>query len=416
MKPIQTLQKAAFASILIALSQNSSARELTVGPGFAYQLQNTINAAAPGDTIRLTGNIRMGKAVTINKNNLILNGNGFTIFDDYNGNAINISSSGVTVRNTKFKGSANRKWRAFISAKASEGLTVDNCTFNSGYMGLSLNNTPPRNLKFTRNKLNSTWYAACWGGRNVLTVPGANDNAKFARTTQAGPLIIDNNQLFGDFQGGIRFDCGNDGNIGGPEANRNHPLRARVQWEPTRFGWFGQSYVRNNTISGNRRFGIGFARAAGVTVQGNRVITSATPDAYIEAIHFENQAQNISAFNNHVTIGHAGNGPPEISGFGLLGFADGPIQDKRLRTRFGCKNILLGWGNKADKRFPNTRGEGVKAHNVTGCKFNYLNMSGMTSPSKPYAFATFTENGWNKPQDRGRMNFTQVGNNPVINF
>jgi len=410
------VQTVAAFSVTIAISNFTSAKTLQVGPGWAYQLQNTINAAAPGDTIQITGDIRMGKAVNFNKTNLILDGQEFTIFDDFNGNPFMIEASGVTIKNTKFQGSTARNWRGFIFSEASQDLTIDRCTFNSGFMGLNLHQTPPKNLKFTGNVCNSVWYAACWGGRNVLLVAGANDDAKFQRATQAGPLFVDNNQVLGDFQGGFRFDCGNDGNIGGPDANRNHPLRARVQWEPTRFGWFGRSYVRDNTISGSRRFGIGFARGAGVTVQGNRVITSSTPDSFIEGIHFENQAQNISAFNNHVTIGHSGSGPSGISGFGVVGFADGPVQDKSLRPRFGCSNILLGWGNKTDKKFADTKGEGVKAHNVTNCTFNNLNMSGMTSPSKPYAFATFTINGWNKPQDRAGMTFTQTGNNPQIDF
>ncbi|MEO0797266.1 MAG: hypothetical protein AAFX93_19095 [Verrucomicrobiota bacterium] len=384
-----------------------------VGPGWAYQLQNKINQAAPGDTIKLTGDIRMGKAVTFNKANLTLDGQGYTIFDDFNGNTFQVRADGVTIKNTKFQGSTNRNWRGFIVGYDSVGLTISGCTFNSGMMGLMLPHTPPRNLNFKSNTFNSVWYAACWHGREVLAVPGSNDDAKFARATQAGPLYIDDNQLYGDFQGGLRFDCGNDGNYT-PASNPNHPLRFRVMEEPTRFAWFGRSYVRNNTVSGNRRFGIGFARGAGVTIQGNRMIISATPDNYIEAIHFENQSANMDLFDNHVTISHVGSNPArEISGFGLVSFTD---HGAPPRFKWGCKNILVGWGNRVDKKWPLTNGIGLKAQNVTNGRFNYLNMSAMTSPSRPYAMATHTENGWNKPQDRWQFTFTQVGNNPVINF
>jgi len=406
------LQIAAASSLAFALTSLTSAKTLQVGPGWAYQLQNTINAAAPGDTIQITGDIRMGKAVNFNKSNLILDGQGYTIFDDFNGNAFQVSASGVTIKNTKFQGSTNRNWRGFIFAEASEGLTVDNCTFNSGFMGVNLHQTPARNFKFTRNVCNSVWYSAYWGGRDILRVPGANDDAKFARATQAGPLTIDDNEVYGDFQGGLRYDCGNDGNFtnGG---NPNHPQRFRVMREPTRFAWFGMSYVRNNTISGHRRFGIGFARGAGVTIQGNRLIISATPDNYIEGIHFENQTQNMNVFNNHITLSHSGTGPKEISGFGVVNFSD---HGAKPSFDWACRNILLGWGNRVDRKHSNAAGLGVKAHNVVNCRFNYLNMSQMTSPAKAYGFATVVNGVWNNPADRSKMTFTQVGNNPVINF
>ena len=143
------------------------------------------------------------------------------------------------------------------------------------------------------------------------------------------------------------------------------------------------------------------------------MVTSATPDHYTEAIHFENQTENIDVFDNYVTLGHEGSDYKEIAGIGLVNFTD---HGATASFDWSVKNILVGWGNRVDRKYANANGIGVKAHNVQNCRFNYLDMSKMTSPAQPYAFATVTADGWFKPQDYSKFTYTQVGNNPAIQF
>ena len=106
--------------------------------GNTYTLNNggdlgsTINNAKSGDTIVLNGgtyniwDFRISKSLTfIGQNNPIISSK------DHGGKCLFYSGAGITFKNIEFKGQSAEKGNIFyvLSGK----LTVDNCSFTSGY-------------------------------------------------------------------------------------------------------------------------------------------------------------------------------------------------------------------------------------------------------------------------------------------
>lgn len=171
-------------------------------------LQAAINAAKEGDIIQLQSNLTVDEsvaanaaAITIDKNNITIDGQNHTLTVDSNnanGNAIGINdASGVTIQNLTVERPGDGHTKHGINVYKSTGVTLHNVNLNDmGGLGLLVNAsevTATGTLALSGNGWNNTINVG-WGS-NISGISKSSFDASQATLTGVDLIYVDNSDL-----------------------------------------------------------------------------------------------------------------------------------------------------------------------------------------------------------------------------
>lgn len=171
-------------------------------------LQAAIDAAKEGDIIQLHSNLTVdtsvsnnAAAITIDKNNITINGQNHTLTVDSNnanGNAIGINgASGVTIQNLTVERPGDGQTKHGINVYKSTGVTLHNVNLNNmGGLGLLVNAsevTATGTFSLSGNGWNNTINVG-WGS-NISGISKSSFDASQATLTGVDLIYVDNSDL-----------------------------------------------------------------------------------------------------------------------------------------------------------------------------------------------------------------------------
>ena len=171
-------------------------------------LQAAINAAKAGDIIQLKSNLTVDEsvdanaaAITIDKNNITIDGQNHTLTVDSNnanGNAIGINgASGITIQNLTVTRPDDGQTKHGINVYKSTGVTLHNVSMtNMGGLGLLVNAsevTATGTLALSGNGWNNTINVG-WGS-NISGISKSSFDASQATLTGVDLIYVDNSDL-----------------------------------------------------------------------------------------------------------------------------------------------------------------------------------------------------------------------------